>query len=98
MSTISASTVTDAVFQYPNHGRMDRRTNGELWTLVPFASNVWWLYMSSDNGSNWTQMVSFTRASITEMGSIFVDNLGYLHVMYMTNESSQDRIYYQRIN
>lgn len=101
-TTIASSTLTDGVFQYPNIAHMDRSSNGtlngQLYVLVPFSANVWTLYMSSNQGSTWTSMVSFTRANIVQMGGIFIDNLNYLHVVYRTNESSQDRLYYNRVN
>jgi hypothetical protein len=69
-----------------------------MWVLVIDSSGNFQLYNSTD-GSSWTARGSaLVRANVIESSNIFIDNSGYLHWVYRTNESSQDRIYYRRFN
>lgn len=99
MGTITTTTAT-GVFSTFNGQKIDvNPLDGSLWTLIVDSSGNYQLYRSSDVGTTWVvQGSGLTRANIVEWSNIFIDNKGYLHWSYRTNESSQDRIYYRRIN
>ena len=98
MVAITTTATTDPV-DYPGQSYLDRDpVTGYLWMVVIKPSNIFELYRSIDDGVNWTMAISLTRASVQEISSIVIDNSGMLNWAYRTNESSQDRIYYRRIN
>jgi hypothetical protein len=55
------------------------------------------VYRSTDSGGSWSTFATLVRASIVEIGSILIHHQGWLHWVYRTNESSEDRIYYRRL-
>lgn len=97
MATITTTT-NGTPLQYPSTTLIDRDPrNGHLYALVKAStSNVYELWRSINSGTTWAVYGTVTRASIQEVGSIYIDNSGFIHWTYRTNESSQDRIYYRR--
>lgn len=106
MATVATTTVGNPL-QYPAETQLDWQTQhppidsgsstGHLYALVPATTaNQYDFYRSTNNGSSWALRTSRTRASIVEHGVIHIDRSGYLHWVYRTNESSQDRVYYRR--
>lgn len=97
MATITTTT-NGTPLQFPANTLIDRDGNtGYLYALVKAStSNVYELWRSINGGTTWAVFGTVTRASIQEVGSIYIDNSGFLHWVYRTNESSQDRIYYRR--
>src|SRR4051794_19017115 len=94
-----ASTTSSTPFQFPGNTLVDRNpATGNLFCMVKSSTaDQYDLYRSTNTGGSWSLLVSLSRASIAEIGSIFVDNVGILHWAYRTNEASQDRVYYRRI-
>lgn len=97
-TTISTSTA-NPVLGYPSQQMIDRnRVTGYLYALLKNSSGNYELFRSTNQGTTWTTQITLTRASIVEWSNIYIDYYGYLHWAYRTNESSQDRIYYRRLN
>lgn len=100
MATIDTTTDTTPLY-YPGSIKISRSsTTGHLWEIHRSASgsNVFDVFRSTNNGTSWSVKTTYTRANVQEVGSIFLDNFGWLHIVYRTNESSQDRIYHNRYN
>lgn len=99
MATI-ATTTNSSPFQYPSNTLVDRdNLTGYLWAMVKASTaDTYVLYRSTDGGSSWSLWLSTTRANVAELGSIWVTNDHILMWAYRTNESSQDRIYFRRVD
>lgn len=106
MATV-ATTSNGNPLQYPAETMVDWQTQappigsgvptGHLYALIPSTtSNQYDFYRSTDGGTSWSLRTSRTRANVVEVGCLHIDRSGYLHWVYRTNDSSQDRIYYQR--
>lgn len=98
MATISTTTNT-APFQYPNYSLLERDlSTGYLYAMVKASTaNNYVVFRSTDNGGSWASFATLVRASIAEIGSIIIHHQGYLHWIYRTGESNEDRIYYRRL-
>lgn len=99
MGTITTTTNATPL-QYPSTTLFDRQqTTGYLFAMVKASTaNTYELWRSTNGGTSWAVYGTLTRANVQEIGSIYLDNVGYIHWCYRTNESSQDRIYYRRFN
>lgn len=97
MGTIATST-SSSIFVYSNAEKLVRDSGtGHLWAAIVNASGNLELYRSTNNGSSWGLITTKTRASVQEWGNIVAHN-NWVHIVYRTNESSQDRIYHDRYN
>jgi hypothetical protein len=99
VSTV-ATTTNSTPLGYPTTCNVDRNPlTGDLWACLVNSSGQMEFFKSTDNGVSWaTSAVTLTRTGFQELGSIFVDNDGYLHVCYRVNAASQDQIWYRRLN
>ena len=97
MATIATTTDT-APFIYPSTTYFDRDPNtGYLYCMTKSSTATWYtLYRSTDNGGTWAAYSTLVRANIVELGPIFIGTDSRIYFCYRTNESSQDRIYFQR--
>jgi hypothetical protein len=95
-----ATTTNSTPFIYPATRLLDRDpVTGNLFAMVKSSTaNQYDLYWSADGGGSWGLWASFSRASIQELGPIFIGNNQILFTCYRTSESSQDRIYVKTIN
>jgi hypothetical protein len=95
-----ATTTSSAPFQYPANTLMTRNPNtGYLFALVEASTaDTYDIYRSTNNGTSWASFSSTVRTNLVDTGSILIDNSGFLHWVYRTNESSQDRVYYREMN
>jgi hypothetical protein len=95
-----ASTTQATPLQWPVTTLIDRNPlTGHLFAMVKGSTaNTYDVYRSTNGGGSWALYVSTTRTSVSEIGSIFVTNVNWLHWCYRTNEGSQDRIYWRRLN
>lgn len=99
MGTITTTTQANP-FDYPNQAYMtiDPRNGSDLWVMVQNTAGGYELWKSFDGGTSWTlHGTALTRANVQEYGRIQITIDGWMHWIYRTNESSQDRIYYRRI-
>ena len=98
MAQITTTTQANP-FDYPSAGYMARHPNDDsLWAIIHNSAGGWELYRSADGGTTWTiRGSSLTRANVQEYSRITITKDNWLHWVYRTNESSQDRIYYRRI-
>lgn len=95
MATVGTSTNTNPVL-YPGDERIDIDvSNSNLYVLFLDNSANPALYRSINNGGSWSLLSTLTRASIQEL-TMYVSLGGIVHIVYRTNESSQDRIYWRR--
>ncbi len=108
MATVATTSVSNPL-QYPAETLVDWQTQappigsgvttGHLFAMIPSStSNRYDLYRSTDNGVSWSMLTNRTRANVADVGVIHIDKSGYLHWLYRTNESSEDRVYYTRYN
>lgn len=99
MATITTTTATSG-FSYPVQSCMDRSPiTGELWVVAKTATTTIALFKSTDNGASWGSQGSFTRANLTDLGEMRIDQAGdHIHLTYQTFQSSEDRVYYKRID
>lgn len=99
MATVATST-QNPVLQYPTQTLIDRNPlTGHLFALIKGSTaNTFDVYRSTNGGGSWSLYVSTTRTSVREIGSIFITNVNWLHWVYRTNEGSQDRVYWRRLN
>lgn len=103
MSTqLIVNSTSASPFEYPGNTRVDLRNGSRLFCLVPgTTANTYLVYiLDSPYTAPWTLYQTTTRASIVDVGSIYVTpgNDNWLYWVYRTNESSQDRIYVRRLN
>lgn len=95
MGTVTTSTNTNPIL-YPGHTRIDYGMNdNSLWVLTLNNSGNIELNRSLNNGSSWTVMNTLVRANLQDV-SMYCPVAGTVHVVYRTNESSQDRVYWRR--
>ena len=81
---------------YPGHDRVDwSMATGHLWVLTINASGNLELHVSTDNGGSWTLADTLVRSGIQD-AALYIPPIGHIHVVYRTNESSQDRIYWRK--
>lgn len=99
MATVTTTTNANPLI-WPSTTLIDRDPrNGHLYVMVKATTaNTFELWRSTNGGGAWALFASMVRANVQEIGSIFVDNIGYLHWAFRTNESSQDRIVYRRFD
>lgn len=103
MATVYTTTSTTAL-QYPSTTYMDRMRgggtdDGDLYVMgKDSTANQYTLYRSTNDGTSWSAMESFTRTGLVEMGSIFVGRDGWVRLVYRVNESSLDKIYIRGLN
>lgn len=98
MSTVATTTQGTPLGQAPQTFIDRHPGTGHLWAAVRNSSGATEFYRSTDNGASWaTSGITFSRSNIAEWGPILIDNSGFLHIVYRTNESSQDRVYYRRM-
>lgn len=102
MGTITTTTQANP-FEYPNQAFMtvDPRLNTttgtyDLWVVVQNSAGNFEMWRSQDGGTTWALRSTLTRANVQEYGQIQMTVDGWIHWIYRTNESSQDRIYYRR--
>lgn len=92
-----ATTTNGTPFQQPSTTLLDRDpATGYLYCMLRSTTGTFDIYRSTD-GSSWSLFLSTTRANVSEIGSIFISTVGWLHWVYRTNESSEDRIYWRRL-
>jgi hypothetical protein len=99
MPTVTTSTSAGA-FGFPPMSFLERAPDtGHLWVLFRSTDTQVSVYRSTDNGATWGSQGSFTRTGLYDVGEARIDQAGdHIHLTYLTNESSQDRIYYKRID
>ena len=99
MATVTTTTATNPL-RYPSATFIDVvASNGYLYALaIPSTANVYQFWRSTDSGASWVFFMDINRTGVAEVGPIHVCSKGWLHWIYRTNESSEDRIYYTRID
>lgn len=98
MPTTIATTAQATPLGQPSHSLIARHpTTGHLWSVVKSGVDTWSLYKSTDGGTTWTSMMSQTRANVVETSGLIIGGDGFAYWAFRTNESSQDRIYTQRM-
>jgi hypothetical protein len=95
-----ATTTNTNPLGYPGNTLLDRQpSTGHLFALLKGSTaDTYDVYKSTDNGTTWASYVSLTRTAVQEIGSIYAHNDNWLYWCYRTNESSQDRVYFRRLN
>jgi hypothetical protein len=102
MATIT--TTTNATpFEYPGN-RLVVKVIGyarHIALVKGSTANNYLFYKSTDGGATWALMTTIVRANITDIGSIWADNQGWLFWTYRTNETlsgvASDGVYARRI-
>lgn len=102
MATIATTTVANplqwpstTLIDYSNHSGAD---TGYFALVRATTANTYEIWRTVNNGVSWTLYSSLVRANIAEVGSIYASSQGHISWCYRTNESSQDRIYYRRLD
>lgn len=101
MPTVTTvTTSTGAAFAFPPQALMERAIDtGDLWLVFRSADTTVAIWRSQDDGASWASQGSFTRANLVDVADICIDQAGdHIHMVLQTNESSQDRLYYKRID
>lgn len=99
MATITTTTSANA-FSFPPMSCIDRCADtGVLWLAARTAATTIGVFRSTDNGGSWTSQGTFTRTGLYDIGELRIDGAGdHIHMVYLVNESSQDKLYYKRID
>jgi hypothetical protein len=99
MATVTTST-SNTAFAFPPHSNMERATDtGHLWMAIRTGSTTIGLFKSTDKGGSWGSQGTITRANLYDLGEIRIDQAGdHIHMAYLVNESSLDKLYYKRID
>lgn len=85
--------------KYPNQAFIDRSVaTGNIYSIQQDGSNQLTVYQSTDRGTTWAANTTsrLTITGLQEWTAPFIDNGGFLHFAYRTNESSTDKIYWAR--
>jgi hypothetical protein len=76
-----------------------KASNGYLWVVARTTSvDTLGAYRSTDGGSSWTLMSSFTHTGLQEWAGFFVDTVVNGHLIYRVNSGTADLIYYRRFD
>jgi hypothetical protein len=99
MSAIGTTTHATP-FTYPPQAYLDRRATGNnyLYCASRTSSTEITIWRSTNDGASWSSFSVLTRANLQEFSRLDTSNDNYAYIAYRTNESSQDRIYFRRIN
>lgn len=99
MATITTTTSSGA-FSFPPQTCMDRAPDtGHLWAVCRTATTTIAVFRSIDDGGSWTSQGSFTRTGLIDIGEARIDQAGdHIHLVFLTNQSGEDRLYYRRID
>jgi len=105
MPTVTTSTADGALPQgglvsFPPMTLMERAPDtGHLWLIFRTTTTTVTIYRSIDNAASWQAQGSFTRAGLYDLSDFSIDQAGdHIHIVYLVNESSQDRMFYKRID
>lgn len=100
MGVITSSTTVANAVPFPAVTALDRQMfTNTLWAIVWTATSTFTIYKSTDGGVSWTASNTISRANVSNMGEMRLDNLGeQIHWSYITNESSYDKVWYRRID
>jgi hypothetical protein len=96
MGNIATSTATTRKLPMPDHGSINRHPSGDLYAFMRSATNTYGMYRSTDNGSSWSLMQSFTKSNLIEWSSVVADALGSMYIAYRVSDSSTDRLFFRR--
>lgn len=98
MGTVATTTNTLPI-QYPGNRLVSKINGRNLWIVLYKASTAdnYVFATSTDSGANWATLRTIVRANVTDIGSIFTDNYGWVYWCYRTNETGSDRIMVRRI-
>lgn len=95
MATVTTSTATNPI-QYGGSTRLDvYPSDKSLWVMSLNNSGNIELSRSTNNGSSWAVANTLSRANIQETTMYIPSRGSRIHVVYRTNESSQDRVYHR---
>lgn len=99
MATITTTTSGNAI-PWPIESCIERSPDtGHLWAVVRTTATQVTVFKSTDSGGSWASQGSFTRSGMYELGETRIDTAGdHLHIAYLVNESSLDKLYYKRID
>ena len=100
MGVITSTTTVASALSYPVQSLVDRSpATGDLWSIVWATSTTFGIYRSTDAGASWSLSATVTRANVSTIGEMRIDQNGdHIHWSWMTNESSADKLYYKRID
>lgn len=98
MATVTTSTNANPIL-YPGSTRLDVYPKDKsLWVLSLNNSGNIELSRSTNNGGSWAVSNTLVRANIQEATMFIPASGSYIHVVYRTNESSEDRVYHRMYN
>jgi hypothetical protein len=100
VTVTTVTTTAGGAFSFPPSTLMERAMDtGYLWIALRTTDTTIAIYRSIDNGLTWTFGTSFTRTGLYDIGDICIDQAGdMIHMVYLVNESSFDKLYYKRID
>lgn len=98
MAVVTTTTYLEAL-RYPSESMIERSTDGMLWMLKRISATQFALFISIDDGANWSIFSSteVNRPNLQEMSGLFIDSENNVHIAYRVHEFGQDRIYYRRL-
>lgn len=101
MATVGTSTQTD-ILSYPGLPSIARdMSTGSLgdymYVILRTDANTLGLYRSTNSGTSWSLMATFSHTGLQEWSRFVVDKGGYGHIAYRVNASSTDTLWYRRI-
>lgn len=97
MGTVHTTTRTDSLWP-PSTARIDRDPQTRhLWAMTRSSSTMVDFYRSTTNGSSWSLQTQLEVIGLQELGSIWIDVFGNLHMVFRSSDGSTDRIGYRRL-
>jgi hypothetical protein len=100
MATVTTTTFADALCP-PGNAPMARRyisaTTDYLYCVVHTATDTLTVYVSTNSGTSWASLSSFTHTGLQEWSSVVYETT-YLHIAYRIGTGSTDAVYYRRYN
>jgi hypothetical protein len=98
MATITTTTQTN-VLSLPGVAAIARDLNfADLYAVVRTGTDTLSSYISTDNGSSWLLMDTFTHTGLQEWAGPVIDRDGNGHVVYRIGDGTNDRVYYRRMD
>jgi hypothetical protein len=99
MANIGTTSIADCLAP-PSNAPWVRRyvndTTDYYYAVARTGTDTLTLYVSTNNGSSWSTLSSFTHTGLQEWSSIVLDSSLRLHLAYRLSVSSQDSIWYKR--
>jgi hypothetical protein len=94
------TTTNSNPFQYPGNTLLVKLGGQNRYGILIKASTAdnYLFYISTDTGATWTLKQTIVRTNLVDIGALHWDNGNFITWAYRTNESSQDRLYFRRID